>query len=818
MNFTTEITVGGKQVIINVPRGTKAWRKANSIFVPFGPSYSQAWLILTKGQLDDLDENGTHSIVWKMISKATGESPPVTSTLTFQGWRLLEAERLLTGGPDDANALYLAQFVDVRYLCMKSSATDAIRANLRSYAHDADYLTETTTYGTWENLVSKLWTDCALLGSYPGLPGGLPIDGVPEGTWLIGLNGWKALCAVLDQLDCGVAHDPFANSYTIKQLGGVQDIAENAGSLQWDAQPVTSNVAYAATCRVHFFYNRKSYGQERDTELATNYVVQGASDVIDVASGIDGATGVKFLWDDQPWMLDETETHTNAAANTARAANRAARYATRCTVTAVHKVFSGLLSDYLPGGQIRAVIWRNFDDGAENPLGATVTEFVAGPELAVDYRDGYVWFDKEIVTPENEQYGPPDYGRHTTPSYPRLPNIVQIYNDQFDPGAIVQPNADGFHIGKVKRWVKNNMESPDDPNFCWILFVDDYDNNLGQVSGKNRDYYGPARLSGVTTSDGQRLPVYLVRSTERPLVFFELRDYQYLGLPRGKEAEILEWDGADWSPSGVMIMVDDWYRGALDAADPPTGFFTGANDVDRGWAKYYQAASGEVGDTLDHYIVIWMSGPCHVVEFELNISRGGGGVSQQLPGTVLKAYLYGHEFYAPVGDTVNLRFPAKYFPLAKQGAKGTAVYDDESAATREYRVIQCDQLCVTAHAALTTDMCNAESTYFGAGFTAASEWPLNQKPAIDITGGGVPIINFFNHKGMAGDIVELNLWEDIEEYIIVDVEKHDIAVGGKVFDDGLNLVQDVWIIAAEWCTDPVENIILGERCASGSGS
>jgi hypothetical protein len=73
-----------------------------------------------------------------------------------------------------------------------------------------------------------LWSDSGLPSSYPGLPPGLPIDGVPQNTWLIGLNAWRALTAVLDQLDCAVQHDPFANTYSIVQLGESQSLLRPA--------------------------------------------------------------------------------------------------------------------------------------------------------------------------------------------------------------------------------------------------------------------------------------------------------------------------------------------------------------------------------------------------------------------------------------------------------------------------------------------------------------------------------------------------------------------------------------------------------------
>jgi hypothetical protein len=57
MRFGTTITVDGKPVITNVPRGSSAWRKANAIFCPLGPAPMQAWLLMLSGDLGNLDVN-----------------------------------------------------------------------------------------------------------------------------------------------------------------------------------------------------------------------------------------------------------------------------------------------------------------------------------------------------------------------------------------------------------------------------------------------------------------------------------------------------------------------------------------------------------------------------------------------------------------------------------------------------------------------------------------------------------------------------------------------------------------------------------------
>jgi hypothetical protein len=807
MNFSTEITVSGQPVIINVPKDSMAWNKANSIFCPLGPNYSSACLVMTREAVDALDPTASHTIIWKQEADESG----INRTLNFQGFRLLKSERVLQGGSSPA-ALQLVEFVDARYILDKTSSTGPIRANLRSYAHDDDYLTGTTTYGTWTALVEKLWTDCGLLGAYPGLPAGLPLDGVPEGHWLIGLNAWRTICALLDQLDCAVAHNPLLDQYNIVQLGGAQEIADYTDRLKWSGEPIRSKVDCAATVRVHFFFHNKAYGQERDTELDTNWVVQGASDVIDVATGIEGATGVKMLWDDQPWILDELGAHTNNADNTTRADNRKSRYVTRHSIEPKHQILSGLINDCLPGAQVKGVVWRNF-----NVAEGTVTEYVAGPSLVLDYREGnFVWFDKEIVTPENEQYGPPDYGRHTYANYPRLPNIVQVDVAGAQAGDRVTANVDGLFRGKVQRWVHNAMEAVDDPLYCWILFVDDYDNKAGNVDNIIQgDYFGPARLSGVTTSNGARQPVYVVRSsTSTPLVFFELAEDKSLTTPNPVQAKVLTFNGTTWVDSGTRIDLYDDYKKAPSTSP---GFFTGEADIDRGWCSLRRRKQD--AEVRDKYTIIWMTGPAHTVYFTLTQSRFGDSTEGLFDATASAStdfFPYGHGYLFDQ-QSFKVFFREDSFTTAIVGCRGRAIYNDRA---RRYEVFECEGIALYGYAILAGDMCGAGAAV--TAFACDSPYPHNKLPkgvaGFDATGTAGAVNNFCLEKGRQGDLVLVEYMASQQEYSVVQVQKHEMLVP---IDFRFDTSRGCWqfkriMLALEFCQDPAqlawEDIVCGSTC------
>ena len=494
-DFSCEITVGGLPVQLAPREESAALRKANSVFCPLGPAPTRAWFVMLSKHAASLTSAAT-SVAWRQVGDGS-------KTLTFRGLYPVSAARVFPGAPGDPNGLVLVKLVDARALVAENSDAGKINANIRSYAHSEDYLSGTTGY-TWTSLATELWNACGLLGAFPGLP--YAPDGVPQNTRFWGVSAYRALCAVLDHLDCAIAHNPLAGTYSIVQLGAAQTIAANATTLVWDREPRGFNGDVAATVKIYAANHYRSYGQERDTERATNWSTDGAGSVSSNASGVTGAQGVRPLWDDLPRVLDENNTIENSAAISTRAAARAARYALRMGVDPKHRVHRGLLNDILPGAQVRAVLWRSWGDG-------TVTEFTAGADLVSgpDFAP--------LSLPAHENYLAPDLGRRSYPNYPRIANVVQVYHSAGTQGTTVSANADGFHPARVRRWVAGAMATLED---CWIRFIDDHDNADGDVDATDGEFYGPGRLCGIETSNGQTLPVYLVRkgSAEEPGIPF----------------------------------------------------------------------------------------------------------------------------------------------------------------------------------------------------------------------------------------------------------------------------------------------------------
>lgn len=751
--FTTAIDIDGQRVEINVPRGTKAWRLANSVFCPLGPAPTQAWFVMTRQSVNALGVNGPHTITWQYIEAEDAGTPTVTRTLTFPGLYIVKAERLMHGAVGDLNAIYLVEFSDARLLAARKSDSGSQRVNLRSYANAADYLTGTSG-GTWATLLTSLWNACGTLGAFPGLPGGIPIDGQPENTWIVGLNAYRALNAVLDQLDCAICHNPLTNTYTIVQLGAAQTIDDAATSLQWNAEPVNPTASRAAAnLNIYFIWHRKAFGQERDTELENNWAYEGDGTAINQATGIAGGQGTIPLWDDLRVVLGENNTQLNASAITTRAENRKTRYVTRWSVTNQHRIHFGLLTDFVPGGQIRAVLWRNWCD-TDNPLGGTVTEFTCQPELVIGLKpseDGEpAWFDRQLAAPEREMYSPPDFSRHSFPNYPRLPNIVQVWDTGSAEGDTIQPNEEGFHRGRVKRWVANAMATLDD---CWILFVDEFDTKTGQVEAVKGEYYGPARLSGIKDIGGANLPVYLVRKGGGGVgdeVVFQLTST--LVLSGEANARICTLVGGVYVANGNAIIVRDFYENPGE------------------WQGFsgYQGKARKASD--GKYDITWMERPALFARSIL----AADFVTAPAPvaATITGQFQQGNKLL----PTAEVNDPAEMFPKALTGAKQLITWNDVNSRAD---VVVSQQQGIYATATLNQELLATTAHNVSiTNFRIQSFSPFNLAPSPLPT----TVENPFHHQGENGKEVLLLYGHILGKWNIIQID-HDQSQGEFVVID-----------------------------------
>lgn len=813
IRFSTSITIGGKRTELPPVQPSAASGKANSIFCPLGPAPTMGWFVMVKRYLDELNVNSPLTVVWSEIEKQDDDlnpdgtvqvsHAPTTRSLSFPGLYIVKTQRLFQGAVADSDALHLVTLADSRFIADGTSDTGAIVSNARSYANDADFLTGTNTYTTWSLLVNALWSACGDLGAYPGLPTTLPVDGAPNNHWLVGLNAYRTLNAVLDQLDCAICHNPLTNIYTLVQLGSTQTLTSSTGNarLKWDGEPKSPNTKIASYLNIYHPKHYKSYGQERDTELATNWALSGFHKAYQVATSITGAIGTQSLWDDLPVILDENNEESNTDDDptlseiTARNTNRLSRYLTRNNMSNRHRIYTGLLNDFLPAGFIKAVMWRDLGDGKDNALGGTVTEYVCSSDLVTGVSNdngnsSWTYLDKSLASNERLPYSPFDLGRNTFPNYPRLANIVQVHKvddsqgsttsagDTIDPD---KENLDGvkFHLGKVARFVSGTVTTL---NPCYILFVDNYDTNKGNVQAIQDDYYGPARLSGVTTCSDVLLPVYTVRNNSGPkngsLIVFEL--IEKLELEGSALAFLcrLNTVTGEYITTSTYVKVVDFYRnfgewqglaGYRGFASKRTDNITIENPV--------FATDNSVAPTLriDKYDVVWMERPALLTYGTLEAADGLSILPNGTPSALsLVSFQQGNK--TPPNSSIVFD-PGALYPLTtgpgpafnsnpSTGSNFISAWNDRSLSL-EYLVAQ--QQTFYIRATLLGPLEATDNTARVTNVRTEMFSPFNQDPK-DNNANGMLVRNDYNHIGVKDAGVFLMWMQTVRQWLIIFVE------------------------------------------------
>lgn len=711
VRFSTVISLGGKRVEHPPREMSAAHQKANSVFCPLGPAPTTAWIVMQKGHLDSLSTSSAHDLSWKILETTADSASGITETeFLFPGLYIRHAERLFPGAVGFAGGLHLVELVDSRYLASKLTETGDLIANLRTKAHSEDFLAGTTNLDTWTKFLTELWNKSTFLGSWPGLPLGLPIDGKPTDKWEVGKNAYYALNEILNRLDCAIQHDPLSNLYSIVQLGTPQIIPANSNTLKFNSEPKTGTLGVPAQLAIYRMIRRKGYGQERDAERENNWSVTDFYETNLVGTNLQSGLGKQPIWDDLPVIWNESGDVSNQADITTRNSNIQSRFTTRFSVEPKHRVHYGLLSDYLPGGEIRATLWRNWgmEDAEENWLGGTVTEFMAGTDLIIGYSAGESASTFHSITPHNEAYSPPDFARNTFPLYPRLSNIVQVWSTEEDieVGTGVDPIGQySMHRGRVKRWVNNSMQTLED---CWILFVDNFDIKQGSVKAKHGAYYGPARLSGITTNNGETLPVYVVFTgadiVPEEVSEFELTQDIFLG---GTATAIT-------IPGAVPIIVVDVFsqNGCWQAYIGSKGF----------------AVMLDAGDTNTPptYAILFMERPTLLLEGSVPTDRDTNSFS--FVASIILGFQQGGKLTPDeLGQTQAEVFDSHFiYPKVLKGAIGLAVWNDVRAR-REALVYQ--QQCLYASCKIQQGLVPSQTADVSIhSFQPMSFSPFNLKP------------------------------------------------------------------------------------------
>ncbi len=674
----SNITLSGVTCIIPESPG-----RANSYTNPAGPKPGRAFVLMLKSDIDTISANATHTLVFN------SDIDGVEANLTVAELHWVKATRVHKGGIDDPDALFMVELADKRLIAQQMSDTDEKNYNIRSYANTADYLTGTAV-ASWKALIDDLWGELPSgFGAAPAIVD--PLAGAPEDFRFSGVNAWQAVHEVLARVSNTSILNP-DGTFTFVKLGSAQTLPTTLPTPEWNAEPVEhDSTKIAETVRVYFHQNHKSYGQERDTELATNWSITSAYHSVDVATSVSDAVSgsVVQIWDDLAFLLDENNSNSNGAAITTRAAEVAANYVADRQTARAHKVFTGIQPTLLPGSQVKVV--QHKAGGKESDargIAGTVTSYVSHPGVPAILSDD---LESCCFSPVNENIAAADLGRKTFPNYPRIANIVQVDKSGASAGDSVTANASGLHEGKVSRFIAGAIATLD---ACWILFVDDYDNVTGQVIATNKDYYGPARLSGLETVSATQLPVYVCRKGSESSTPIRFRLTATLSLTGSAAAVILNCDASD----GAAITVND-YSTAPGMFSGPSGYI--------GWA--YRTDCGD-------YAIINMERKARFIEFTLTADIAAGSAT----ATINDSW----DGQSP-GASTTVFDPQDLHATAISGDKGKAAWDD---IEDRYKIIEMKSASLDA-----TELCVTEAH---TGYTRTTAAALNSIDELQVNKAG----------------------------------------------------------------------------------
>lgn len=350
-------------------------------------------------------------------------------------------------------------------------------------------------------------------------------------------------------------------------------------------------------------------------------------------------------------------------------------------------------------------------------------------------------------------------------------DIVQVNHTDADAYEVVEANAGGVHPGRIKRVVDEEMT---DQGPCWILFVDQYDTNDGNITAINTDYYGPARYSGTYTFEDETRDLLVVR---RGYQFFE--DIAHFELsaeleiksvvggvtenPGHAKAKLLKLVGGAWVDSGTEIEVFDWFGSE--------GMWNGYSGY-RGWAKYRETPytytdPGEDEEDpeddeeveRDAYEIIWMERIAQKIRFTTT-SRWETG---QMTATVT---WYDHQGKNP-GSSVTVFDPDTIFPDTPAGAKGIAYYNNKH---KRYEAHYTQGIAIFASATVTADVCPGGSIPISdLSYASTGRFVLPPTTPPSTASGLI--------AALAGDSVKLRRVSndsDNPSWEVVSVSKHEI--------------------------------------------
>lgn len=522
----SRITYAGQSVVLpDKEQYPKAHLKATSYNCPLGPATGVGYVLLTKEQMDQF---GTGDNFANLVFETNTEE--ASQKVTLRRLYIHSSTLLNPGSEEDPDGVYLVKLVDPRFHLNKWSSTQR-QFNVRSFAGKDPYLAETISVGGaafgWSRIISDLWDDCGPAGSFPGLPV-TPTAPPPENLHFVGVNAWHALHSVLEKIGLTSRYNPLTGLFSIVEMQSAVHDPPEFDDLIFQAFPFSGGACVAPfIIRVMFKVTFEDYGQENDTGTSGSYITSQNTIFFDIENTDFAVPDTRLvLWDDLPAIKGHA---VNAIINQqelgAKAQQRANAWFQENSASQNSRglgVGQGALN-ITPSGVIKHVLWRDY--GSEG--GGMLTEaakypgiFHESPEDAMSIGSSGSEFGSGDGGSVDESSMAPDFGRHTYPNYPRLPNFVVFSEgtraDDCCPseGDMLEAYEDQFFFGGAVIRFDSVSGQMIILEACWIYALGERKCDVGPIVRSGDVANG--RLSGVYTaktgdSAGLKLPLYVVR-------------------------------------------------------------------------------------------------------------------------------------------------------------------------------------------------------------------------------------------------------------------------------------------------------------------
>lgn len=360
------------------------WGLANSYACPRGFEPGDGWFLLTRAQAAAVVKTAAVSCAFTDGTK--------TATVSLYWDTAYSISKTVAGV---ASSAYFVRMKDVRAILQMTCLN--IRYNVRKphwdgASSDSDlYFSETlngSSEWTWATLVSDVWDELpSVAGAAPSLP--FTPEGTPMDLEFIGVSAWTALEQVLDQINCTVALDPIAGTFTIVQIGDTQSglaaaKTAAAGGLRYSYDPIGADICdVPETVSVFFRVSQQNLAGDRNS-VEDDDTFNSPVHVEDKTTSASGViTGTKVcVWDAMLAIVDESGTVTNSSALSDRADEVKDDYVTRFTDDRDRDHYAGILKTLLPGSEVAKVVWRDYGDRGDFADGL-LTEVHYGQDVRV---------------------------------------------------------------------------------------------------------------------------------------------------------------------------------------------------------------------------------------------------------------------------------------------------------------------------------------------------------------------------------------------------------------------------------------------------